>query len=67
MVGYPTPPPELIWAMSVSVDGLRPWEYWQMDSEEYALIRELQGVYREERDDERKAVAKANEARLAAS
>ena len=53
--------------MSVSVDGLRPWEYWQMDSEEYGLIRELQGVYREEQSAERKAIVKANESRPTAS
>lgn len=34
--------------MSLSVEGLRPWEWWQMDSEEYDMIRELQSVYRSE-------------------
>lgn len=46
--------------MSVNVDGLRPWEYWQMDSEEYDRIRELQAVYREERADERKALSRVS-------
>jgi hypothetical protein len=47
--------------MSVSIDGLRPWEFWQMDSEEYDLIRELQSIYRHERDEERKAIRRATE------
>ena len=34
--------------MNVSIEGLRPWEYWQMDSEEFDMIREVQGVFRQE-------------------
>lgn len=47
--------------MSVSVDGLRPWEYWAMDSEEYDMIREVQAVYREEREDERRSLRKISD------
>lgn len=39
-------PHELAWALSLNIDDLRPWEFWAMDSEEYDMIRELQGEYR---------------------
>ena len=42
--------------MSVSIDGLRPWEYWQMDSEEYDMIREVQMTYRAAIKDEQDAL-----------
>ena len=43
---YPTPPPELAWCLGMNIDGLRPWEFWAMDSEEYDMIREIQSEYR---------------------
>jgi hypothetical protein len=44
----PVMPAELDYALRVSVDGLRPWEYWGMEADEYDLILHLQGVYRRE-------------------
>jgi len=34
--------------MRVSVEHLRPWEYWGMEADEYDLIVHLQGTYRSE-------------------
>lgn len=56
---YPPAPAELIWALSVSIEGIRPWEYWAMDSEEYDLIREVQAVYRSEVMEEQKAIKRS--------
>lgn len=41
-------PPELDFALRVNVEGLRPWEYWAADADEYDLIQHLTGVYRRE-------------------
>ena len=49
---------ELAWVMSVSIDGLRPWEWWQMDSEEYDMIRELQSAYQTATKDAKAALRK---------
>ena len=41
-------PRELDYALRVNVDGLRPWEYWAAEADDYDLITHLQGVYRRE-------------------
>ena len=41
-------PDELVYALRVSVEGLRPWEYWAMEADDYAMITQLQGIYRRE-------------------
>jgi hypothetical protein len=43
-----------MYALSVSVEGLRPWEYWQMDSEDYHMICELRAAWHEEQENERR-------------
>jgi hypothetical protein len=42
----PTVPPELIAALRVKIDDLRPWEYGNMESDEYLRIMDVQNVYR---------------------
>lgn len=49
-------PDELVYALRVSVDGLRPWEYWSMDADEYDMITHLQHVYRRELQEARAMV-----------
>lgn len=41
-------PKELAYALRVSVEGLRPWEYRAAEADDYELIVHLQGVYRRE-------------------
>lgn len=41
-------PRELDYALRVSVNDLRPWEYWAAEADDYDLIQHLQGVYRRE-------------------
>lgn len=43
----PTVPPELIAALRVDIDNLRPWEYGNMESDEYMRILDTQYAYRE--------------------
>lgn len=50
---YPTPPPELVFAMAVDVSNLRPWEFWMCDSEEYYLITTLRAEYENARKEAR--------------
>jgi hypothetical protein len=42
----PTPPRELIAALRVNIDDLRPWEYGNMESDEYMRILDAQVAYR---------------------
>lgn len=55
----PAAPRELIYAMRVTVDHLRPWEYDAMDADKYDMILHLQGVFREELQSARQAVERA--------
>ena len=41
-------PRELDYALRVSVENLRPWEYDEMVADEYDMISHLQGLYRKE-------------------
>lgn len=42
----PTPPRELIEALRVNIDNLRPWEYGNMESDEYMRVLDTQQAYR---------------------
>lgn len=42
----PTPPAELIAALRVNIDDLRPWEYGNMESDEYMRILDAQNGFK---------------------
>jgi len=48
-VTWPTPPPELVYALRVSVADLRPWEYAAMEADRYDEIVELRQIWQDER------------------
>ena len=50
-----------MWALSVSVEKLRPWEFAAMDSAEYYRITALQAAWHEGREDARWHASKAAE------
>jgi hypothetical protein len=49
-------PRELVHALRVSVDGLRPWEYWASDADDYDMTTHLQRVFRAEMETAREMV-----------
>lgn len=55
----PPAPRDLIYAMRVNVDNLRPWEYDAMAADTYEMIVHLQGVFREEMQAARAAAERA--------
>lgn len=49
----PTLSDELRFALAVTVDGLRPWEWWEADSAELYLISALKAAWQEGQQDAR--------------
>lgn len=60
-VKYPSVPAELIYALTVNVDNLRPWEFDAMPADQYDEIVSLWMAWSEARAAERKTIAKAGE------
>ena len=50
-----------MWALSVSVEKLRPWEFAAMDAHEYYRIVTIQEAWRDGREDARWHAQKAAE------
>jgi hypothetical protein len=50
-----------MFALRVSLDNLRPWEWWAADAAECDLVLTLQGVYRSELADERGRINRGKE------
>lgn len=46
-----------MWALALSIDGLRPWEWGAMESDAYYLIRALQYEFKEETIAEKERIA----------
>ena len=54
----PVPSDELAFALSVNLDDLRPWEFWEADSAELYMLRSLKAAYYEGRQDAREQMEK---------
>lgn len=49
-------PQELLFAMSLNLEDMRPWEFWEADSAELYMLRSIKAAYYEGRDGAREQV-----------
>ena len=49
-------PQELLFAMSLNLEDMRPWEFWEADSAELYMLRSIKAAYYEGRQNAREQV-----------
>jgi hypothetical protein len=57
IVTFPDPPSDVVWAKSISVNELRPWEWAAMDAHDHYRILEIRHAWDEGRREQREAQA----------